>query len=573
MARSKRSNREEEDSMNGSIENIKKELNRKSRGTKLDSEDSSEKPSTICSIINCFLALGLVYLFLCSINLLGDSFEVLVGRYAGSLFSGDSFISNPILGFVLGLMFTVLVQSSSSSTSIVVTLVAAQVLEVRHAVFIVMGANVGTSVSNTIVSLTQSVNKDEFRKAFAGATVHDIFNLLSVLVILPLEIATSYLYLLTEAIVSSITLQSVDSGHSAGFLEAIIQPLVTSIVQVNSSVITLAADPVVELEDNASMINIWCSDSNNESLQIEPASNESSISISNHKCTTRDFLLANTGLSDVNCGLIILFGSLIWMFTCMRMLLKILNSLLKGTAASWLKKVINTDFKYPFGWVSGYLAMMFGAVMTFLFQSSSAFTSVLTPLVGVGMISMERMYPLTLGSNLGTTTTAMLAALAGDSSTMRLSMQIALCHLFFNISGILLWYPIPFTRIPVGAAKKLGNIAANYRWFAVLYLIVFFFTLPSLMLCFSFINQWLGVSIIIAIVVFGGIIVTINTLQIKRPTVLPKFLRSWNFLPLFMHSFTPYDQFFTSCLLSCCPVSEQYDAVNDNEDQELQEIV
>ena len=152
-------------------------------------------------------------------------------------------------------------------------------------------------------------------------------------------------------------------------------------------------------------------------------------------------------------------------------------------------------------------------------------------------------------------------------------LPLALCHLFFNISGILLWYPIPFTRIPVGAAKKLGNIAANYRWFAVLYLIVFFFTLPSLMLCFSFINQWLGVSIIIAIVVFGGIIVTINTLQIKRPTVLPKLLRSWNFLPLFMHSFTPYDQFFTSCLLSCCPVSEQYDAVNDNEDQELQEIV
>lgn len=213
--------------------------------------------------------------------------------------------------------------------------------------------------------------------------------------------------------------------------------------------------------------------------------------------------------------------------------------------------------------------MFFGAVMTFLFQSSSAFTSVLTPLVGVGMISMERMYPLTLGSNLGTTTTAMLAALAGDAATKRLSVQIALCHLFFNISGILLWYPIPFTRIPIGAAKKLGRIASKYRWFAVLYLIIFFFTLPSLMLCLSFINQWLGVSVIILLVLFGGSIVTINTLQVKRPTALPMCLRSWNCLPLFMHSFTPYDQFFTSCLLSCFPTSEQYDAVA----QELEEVV
>ena len=205
--------------------------------------------------------------------------------------------------------------------------------------------------------------------------------------------------------------------------------------------------------------------------------------------------------------------------------------------------------------------MVFGAVMTFLFQSSSAFTSVLTPLVGVGMISMERMYPLTLGSNLGTTTTAMLAALAGDPSTLKLSMQIALCHLFFNISGILLWYPIPYTRFPIRASTRLGNIAAEYRWFAVLYLIVFFFTMPSLMLCLSFVNEWLGVIFIIGLVLFGSLILTINTLQAKRPGVLPKFLRSWNFLPLWMHSFVPYDKFFTSCLLSCCPIKEQYDTV------------
>ena len=56
------------------------------------------------------------------------------------------------------------------------------------AIPIVMGANIGTSVTNTIVSLGQITDKDDFRRAFAGATVHDIFNWLSVFVLLPLEI-------------------------------------------------------------------------------------------------------------------------------------------------------------------------------------------------------------------------------------------------------------------------------------------------------------------------------------------------------------------------------------------------
>lgn len=126
---------------------------------------------------------------------------------------------------------------------------------------------------------------------------------------------------------------------------------------------------------------------------------------------------------------------------------------------------------------------------------------------GLGVISIERAYPLTLGSNIGTTTTAILAALAspGDklassfqvwtggwgetwrsqcaprpSSTQLPSPQIALCHFFFNISGILLWYPLPFTRLPIRMAKALGERTAKYRWFAVLYLIICFLLLPSL---------------------------------------------------------------------------------------------
>lgn len=65
-----------------------------------------------------------------------------------------------------------------------------KVLEVQPTIPIIMGANIGTSVTNTIVSLAQSPNRDEFRRAFAGATVHDMFNWLSVIVLLPIESAT-----------------------------------------------------------------------------------------------------------------------------------------------------------------------------------------------------------------------------------------------------------------------------------------------------------------------------------------------------------------------------------------------
>lgn len=112
------------------------------------------------------------------------------------------------------------------------------------------------------------------------------------------------------------------------------------------------------------------------------------------------------------------------------------------------------DFPFPFAWVTGYLAILVGAGMTFIVQSSSVFTSAMTPLIGecpstalwlplpchsqvspgadtracvspgIGVISIERAYPLTLGSNIGTTTTAILAALASPGNTLKSSLQV-----------------------------------------------------------------------------------------------------------------------------------------------------
>jgi sodium-dependent phosphate cotransporter len=128
-----------------------------------------------------------------------------------------------------------------------------------------------------------------------------------------------------------------------------------------------------------------------------------------------------------------------------------------------IKKTLNAKIPYV-PWITGYIAILVGAVMTFLVQSSSVFTSALTPLVGLGVLTVERVYPLTLGSNIGTTTTAILAAMAVEGESFKISMQIALCHLLFNVTGILLFYPIPFLRWPIAMAKFLGDTTAKYRY-------------------------------------------------------------------------------------------------------------
>jgi len=123
-----------------------------------------------------------------------------------------------------------------------------------------------------------------------------------------------------------------------------------------------------------------------------------------------------------------------------------------------------------------YLAMVVGMLVTILVQSSSITTSVLTPLVGVGVLPLEQMFPLTLGANVGTTATALLASLV---STKPESVQIALCHLFFNLIGTLIWFPIPFMRrIPLGAARGLGALTRRSSSVPIVYLLVAFVLAP-----------------------------------------------------------------------------------------------
>lgn len=211
--------------------------------------------------------------------------------------------------------------------------------------------------------------------------------------------------------------------------------------------------------------------------------------------------------------------------------------------------MINAKIPYV-PWLTGYLAMIVGAIITFLVQSSSVFTSTLTPLVGIGVISIERVYPLTLGSNIGTTTTSLIAALAAPPEKLQDTLQISLVHLFFNVTGILLYYPIPFMRFPIPMAKFLGNETAKYRWFAIIYLVGMFFLFPGIVLGLSVAGTIPLLCVGIPFLLLLIAIAIIKTLQRRKPSWLPKKMRNWKWLPLACRSLEPYDRQFAKC--ACC---------------------
>ncbi|TMS23939.1 Sodium-dependent phosphate transport protein 2B [Larimichthys crocea] len=541
----------------------------------------------LVSVGKLILLLGFLYIFICSLDVLSSAFQLVGGKAAGDIFQDNSVLSNPLAGLVIGVLVTLLVQSSSTSSSIVVSMVSSGLLTVQLAVPIIMGTNIGTSVTNTLVAVTQAGDRSVFRRAFAGATVHDFFNWLSVLVLLPLEVATGYLYMVTKLIIDSFKIQS---GEAPDLLNVITDVVTESIIQLDESVISGIATGDPEARDK-SLIKRWCQTFTNTTLMnvtVPGPENCTSPSLcwvdGNYTFTLKNIsdtynvqkckhLFVNGNLPDLAVGLILLAFSLLVLCSCLILIVKLLNSMLKGQVATVIKKILNTDFPFPFGWVTGYIAILVGAGMTFIVQSSSVFTSAITPLVGIGVISIERAYPLSLGSNIGTTTTAILAAMASPGDTLANALQIALVHFLFNISGILLWYPIPFTRVPIWLAKRLGNITASYRWFAIVYIVCCFFVLPLSVFSLSLAGWKVLVGVGVPLLSMLLIIIVINMLQKWKPGCLPAVLRSWDFLPLWAHSLAPWDKVVgvitakCCCCCKCCQV-----AADDEQHREVEPV-
>ncbi|KAH6931557.1 hypothetical protein HPB50_025254 [Hyalomma asiaticum] len=481
--------------------------------------------SSVHSATGALLHVALLVLailtFLVSLDVLSAAFKLMSGRAAGRAFTNSSALRNPVVALMIGVLVTVMVQSSSSSTSITVSMVGSNLLTVRSAVPIIMGANVGTSVTNTMISLMHIKRRDEFRRGFAAATVHDIFNWLTVLVLLPIEVAFNMLEKISESFV-----HIVDRGQrleTSNYLNALTKPFVKLIVQLDSHVIK---DIALGKDTNGTVLKQCC---------------QKNGTVCVAKCTA---LFNWLDWGDTATGACCFALSVLTILLCFYVLVKVLTGLTQSHVVKVLTVCVNREYSFPASMLVGYLSLLLGCLVTFVFQSSSAFTSALLPFAALGMLDLDRVYPLTLGSNVGTTATGLVAALAGSPVTRQNALQIALCHTFFNVIGILLFYPVPFLRIPLFVARRLGQTGAKYRWFVLFYLLLTFVLIPLGALLLSLLGD-IPFSIIMVVLLTCGLVTAfINVIQEKAPDLLPVLLQSWDFLPLWMHSLAPMDRFF-----------------------------
>jgi sodium-dependent phosphate cotransporter len=329
---------------------------------------------------------------------MGASFKIFGKDFAETLIATTS---NPFVGLFIGVLATSLIQSSSSTTSIVVGMVGGGVLNVANAIPIVMGANIGTSVTNTIVSMANINRSNEFRRSFAASTVHDFFNILSVLVLFPIQYFTNFL------------------GFIAHEFEIIFQDV-----------------GGLEL--------------------FNPI-----------KSATKPLINIITGWLGEFPWLILLL-SIIILFFALKKMVDTLRVLVIKRAEVWFDKIL---FKTAFR------AFSVGLVMTLMAQSSSITTSLVVPMAGAGMLTLAQIFPYTLGANIGTTITAILASLATGNIN---AVVVAFSHLMFNISGIIIWWP--FSRVPIFLANALAEYSIRNKLYPFIYVLTMFFIIPVLVI-------------------------------------------------------------------------------------------
>lgn len=370
-------------------------------------------------VIPWLIMLASVYVLLVAVGAIGVGFRQLCGGKEGvaSLFV---FATNPFVGLVLAILATALVQSSSTVTSIIVGLVAAG-LPINVAIPMIMGANVGTTVTNTLVSIGHVRRPDEFKNAFAAATIHDFFNLLSILVFLPLELVFGILEKLSGTVTHLV--ENIETLDASG--NGIIKVVVGSGTRLLESLTSFLPER-------------WA------------------------------------GSVQIVLGIALILLSIMFLG-------KALKSVFVGKAQRFLEAAIG---KGPVMGIGS------GMLVTVLVQSSSTTTSLIVPLAGSGVINLRQVYPFTLGANIGTTITALLAATAITGPTHAVAHQIAIAHFLYNTLGVIVIYGIPWLRkLPMVCSEWLARTGSERKIWAVAYVIGLFFGVPCALVALS---TWLS---------------------------------------------------------------------------------
>ena len=351
---------------------------------------------------NVLIILGTILIFFVSIQLMAAGFGHLGQGLATSIIEVTS---NPFIALFIGLLITAIIQSSSTTTSMVVALVASGSISLEQAIPIIIGANIGTTITSTIVSLSYITKTAEFRKAITAGTVHDLFNILLAVILLPLELNYQFL-------------------SSASYYIADAFPWI--------------------YEGKSEFIGF--------SRIFDP--------------------IGNLMIHSIGAIFTILVSFLLLIST-----VKLISSQLYNQWIGQTKTLVdNAIFSHK------YKSFGLGLIITSIVQSSSLTTSLMVPMVATGKVKISRAFEFILGANLGTTITAILAALFKSEA----AMSLAVAHFLFNLIGVLLFMTIPFLeKITTNLADKLGYLTLRNRITGFVYILFTFFIIPFGLIYFS----------------------------------------------------------------------------------------
>ncbi len=339
---------------------------------------SEAKKGGVPGFVKAVYFLLLLYLFFASIELMSEAFKLVGKGFAEQLVSTAA---DPIAGLIIGFLATSLIQSSSTTTTIVVGLVASGTLSISVAIPIVMGANIGTTMTNTIVSMGHVTRSREFERAFAAATVHDFFNVLSALTLLPIEVVFHPIQRTAQAI--ELAFEGAGGLTLASPLKVLVGP------------------PAVFL------------------------------------------------VESIPHPILLLILALGLLFFALSQMMKVMRGAVLDRLEGLFSRVLFRNDLASFS---------LGVVTTAAVQSSSATTSLVVPLAGTGVLTLRQIYPYTLGANIGTTITALLAAFSTGHPA---AVTVAVAHLVFNLMGLTIFYPLK--AVPMWLAKKAGIIAGKSK--------------------------------------------------------------------------------------------------------------
>ncbi|WP_462247582.1 Na/Pi symporter [Ekhidna sp.] len=346
-----------------------------------------------------------ILFFLLSIELMGVS----IGSITGGMVDNISNVTaNPFIGLFIGLLSTALLQSSSTTTSIAVAAVASGAISLQNAIPIVLGANVGTTITSTIISMSYISKHKEFKRAVAAGTSHDFFNILTVILLFPLEVKYNFLERSSAYISSAIHV----TGRSG-------------------------------------------------------MKNQGSFGFASIFETSTDWILNTLG------PIISLLIGILLLFACIKFISKWLYKILIGRTKDRFENVVFKNKFRAFGW---------GLVITSVAQSSSLTTSLIVPLVATGKVKVKKAFQFIMGANIGTTITALLAAIFQSEA----AISLAIVHLLFNLIGVIVFFFMPYlSQVPVYLAKKMGLLTTQARLIGFAYIFMAFFLLPFTLIYIS----------------------------------------------------------------------------------------